>query len=313
MSDNTTFDRQALLAECEQLIQFLEEKYGYKGTGEPRHIQAKRARKLISEYFNTVPTLPLSRCPFCEKVNTFSIDTVGLDGLWWTFPSQRPGLKQYNLCPHFLNLLGAVKLHYPVYKSSLQVEPGPEAPFVVSDMIQHETVKVVLSQVKVGDSIAYPIFYYSEAPPVLTSEYSTGAEASFCIVRFPDSSEQERLEMPPTWGQDFYEWIDKNGKRHATDAYLFDRDCDFEIAPWIESNKLLWIGPEDESLTLHSTLDDCPYLELPGIRYFQWVVNGAVRYYQNHDSLYSEDGETWMTKEEYRQVRRARRAQQNKS
>ncbi len=308
-----TRDRKAFLAECERLIESLEGLDAYRDPSEPRHVKTDRANRMIREYFDTVPILPLSRCPFCGHINTFSIDTVGLDGLWWTFPSRRLGLEEYDLCPHFLNLLGAVKLRYPVHKSSLQVKSGPEVPFVVPELIHHETFKAVVSQISIGDNIAYPIFYYSQLRPTLTLEYSTATEKSYCVVCFPNSSDQESLEMPTSWGQNFYEWIDENNKRQTSDGYLFDEDCDFEIASWVEVGKLLWIQPEDKSLTLHSTSDDCPYLELPGIRHFQRIENGAVRYYQNHDAWYSLDGETWMTDEEYRRIKRARRAQQNKS
>lgn len=273
---NNIFDRQTLLTECEKLIQFLEGWPSYKGTGEPRHIQTKRARKLIGEYFDTVSALPLSRCPFCEQINSFSIDTVGLDGLWWTFPDERPGLEQYNLCPHFFNILGAVKLHYPVHTSSLRAKPGPEAPFVVPELIGHDAVKAVVSQINIGDSLGYPIFYYSQVRPTLTLRHSTATDKSYCVVNFPDSSDEESLDMPTSWGTNYYEWLDKHGERQISDGYLFDEDCDFELAPWIEVGKLLWIEPGDESLRLHNTVDDCPYLNLPGNRHIQRIQDGEV-------------------------------------
>ncbi len=269
-------DRQAFLAECERFLHSVEGRKGYVDTSETRGVQADEAERMILKYFDALPILPLSRCPFCEQVNTFSIDTVGLDGLWWTFPSLRPELKQSSPCPHFFNLMGAVKLHRPVHVSSFQVRPGPEIPFVVPEVIQHETVKAVVSQIQVGNNIAYPISYYSEVQPKLTYKYVSGADVSYCLVHFPDTSAQERLNMPPTWGQHFYEWFDGNGKRQVSDAYLPDRRCDFEIAPWIAAGKLLWIKPEDETLTLHNTLDDCPYLDLPGERHIQRIQDGEV-------------------------------------
>ncbi len=314
ISQSILLDRRAFLTECDRLIERLEglTSSGYVSESR-RSIDADKANRMIRDYFDTVPILPLSRCPFCGQVNTFSIDTLGLDGLWWTFPGRRPGLENYELCPHFFNLMGAVKLHYPVHQSPLQVKPGPEVPFLMPAVMQHESVKAVVSQIRIGNNIAYSIFYYSEVPPTLTSEYSSGAEGYFCIVRFPDSTEQERLKMPPTWGTSDYVWLDENGSLNIAEAFLFDRDCDFELVPWIETGKLLWIQPEDAALTLHNTIDDCPYLDLQGVQHLQRIENGAVRYYQNHDAWYTENGEVWMTKEEYRQIRRARRAQQSRS
>ncbi len=35
------------------------------------------------QYRASVPVLPLSRCPYSNQVVYHSIDTYGLDGLWW--------------------------------------------------------------------------------------------------------------------------------------------------------------------------------------------------------------------------------------
>jgi len=290
-------NRQNFIAKWERLHNSVNGKSGWVDTSEPRGEQADKAERMSREYYKTVPILPLSRCPFCEQVNTFALDTIGLDGLWWTFPGIRPKLHKYNLCPHFINLLGAVKVHYPVRNSSLQVQPGPEVPFVVPELIKHESVKAVVSQIPVGENIAYPIFYYGEVRPLLKCEFSSGADAPLCIVRFPDTPDQERLKMPPLWGSDYYRWRDKHRKNKISEGFLFDRQCDFEIAPWIEEGKLLWITPEDDTLTLHNTLDDCPYLEMPGIRHFQRIEDGSVQYSHNYQFFDTEDGKTWIAED----------------
>ena len=50
---------------------------------------------------------------------------------------------------------------------------------------------------------------------------------------------------------------------------------DFELAPWMESGKLLWIEPGDVSLALRRGLPS-PYVDLPGVREEQIIAGGRV-------------------------------------
>src|SRR5918911_4198066 len=54
------------------------------------------------EYFERLPRLTMSCCPFCGKPLIRSFDPYGLDGLWW-----RPDINTEEIptCPHFCVLL----------------------------------------------------------------------------------------------------------------------------------------------------------------------------------------------------------------
>ncbi len=54
-------------------------------------------------------------------------------------------------------------------------------------------------------------------------------------------------------------------------------DADFDLAPWIEQGKVFWIAPGDESMTLRSDVQGCPYLNLLGSREFVSICRGKVR------------------------------------
>ena len=159
------------MAEYEQIFQYFEGTFGFNGTGEPREVQRERLKQLEHEYYKSIKPVVLSRCPFCNQINSFSIDTLGIDGLVWR-RDYRPKTIKDQTCPHFLNILGALKIHYPPHNSSLQVSLGPEVPFVVPKLMECEPVKAVISSIKVGEHIAYPIVYYSEVRPLLEYTYS---------------------------------------------------------------------------------------------------------------------------------------------
>jgi hypothetical protein len=52
-------------------------------------------------------------------------------------------------------------------------------------------------------------------------------------------------------------------------------DYDFDLLPWINGGKLLWIAPDDDSLAIKSD-PACPYLNLSGNRFCQVVSEGQV-------------------------------------
>ncbi|MGD1936103.1 MAG: hypothetical protein ACFCA4_00905 [Cyanophyceae cyanobacterium] len=227
------------------------------------------------------------------------MDIEGIDGLWWCYADKRPALDGSQLCSHFLTLLGAMKLHYPLHHSELQVEAGPEVPFVVPKLIESEFVQATVSSVPVGKNTAYPIFYYSEVKPDLRFIYDRSWEGTLCYLHPLDApNPEEGLKMPPMWGSEYYMRLDEKTKMLLA-AEGIPYEGDFDLAPWIQTGKLWWISSEDESLELHNTVDDCPYLNLPGIRATQYIVDGTNRYHEGREALYSNDGKIWMTEEEF--------------
>lgn len=226
---------------------------GYKKDRENYLECGKRQDDLSKEYQAGVPIVPLSRCPFCQTVISHSLDTFGLDGLWWKYnASIRPEYQKNTLCSHYLQLSGAVRLSQPVEKLPTVVSPGPEVPFVLPRLLSNPLVRAVISSTEVGIHQAYPIFYFTE-------------------------SKNEEFELFDMWGTDYYKWVNGNGELTWGEAPELTRHYDFQIEVWIERGKLLWISPGDEALKLNNEVKGCPYLNLAG----------------RQERLYIQDGEIW--------------------
>ncbi|HEV2953960.1 MAG TPA: hypothetical protein VG015_07705 [Candidatus Dormibacteraeota bacterium] len=202
---------------------------------------------LLRRYTEGLPRPTLSRCPITNAEVVHSIDTFGLDGLWWHYESAlRP---EESLPPTYLALTGAVHLAKDLEKATFLVVPGPEAPFVVPRMLVKEGVFAVVSHIKIGAHDGYPIFYFADPIP-------TG-------LRFN------------TWGRPMYH-LDDNGDRLWNKAPEDEQELDFDLAPWIEQGKLLWIEPGDREAVLQKSVKGCPFIDLPGRRTFTWMQYGVV-------------------------------------
>jgi hypothetical protein len=176
-----------------------------------------------------------------------SIDPFGLDGLWWHYHSAlRP---DETLPSTFYALTGAMKLAAQIEDTRFLVMPGPEAPFVIPRLLDHEGAVAVVSHVKVGAHEGFPIFYFANPLP-------TG-------LRFN------------TWGRGLY-YVEENGERLWNKVPEDEEPLDFELAPWIERGKLLWIKPGDAKLALENKTKGCPFLGLAGRREFLQVQHGAA-------------------------------------
>ena len=57
---------------------------------------------------------------------------------------------------------------------------------------------------------------------------------------------------------------------------LFDEDKEYDLRPWLESGRLRWIAPGDDSLELRTGADGCPYLDLPGERRRRYLQDGKT-------------------------------------
>lgn len=217
-----------------------------KISGPQRAELYRRLHALSKQYRAGLHSLPLSRCPFCQSVQSLRIDPIDLDGLWWSGNTTTPETP----CFHYWVLSGAVRLAEVIAPSSLLVTPGPQVPFVVPHVLQNPAIRVVISSFLVGSHTAYPIFYYSEVKPIRVND------------PFPDWCSINSYQ----WMQQ--EYIFERGE--ASMSRLKDR-ADFNLAPWIEAGKILWIAPGDESLTLQSGVADCPYLNLSNSQEFSKI------------------------------------------
>jgi len=223
------------------------------------------------QYRLGVPVLPLSRCPITGQVAYHSIDAYGLDGLWWD--NQVPIRPVEALPSTFIMVLGALRLGPRIEKTPFPVRPGPEAPFVVPEVLSHDGVKAVVSTVRVGPHTAYPVFYFGE-----------GWERG--------------IEPMNNWGANHWSYLDRDGNLRyheygsvpvTDDSYLEglsgdeggEEDegytVDYDLRRWVEEGKLLWIEPGDGTLTLREGASGCPYLDLPGSRVFSLILEGERR------------------------------------
>ncbi len=198
-----------------------------------------------------LPHVPMSRCPFCDFVAEEQFDPYGIDGYWWQRAHSIRGSGSPPRCGHYFAFTGALALARPIDVLDFSVETGPEAPFVVPRLLEPPGMKMVISSTPVGRHTGYPIFYYGD--PI-----------------------DWEVEGPADWGHHLW-LIYRNGFRAGKEARMVhDEECDFDLAPWIARGKVQYILPGDETLTLRSTVEGCPYLDLPGRRVHNRIYQGEL-------------------------------------
>lgn len=230
-------ERNKLLAERQRLLaryNALRVKEKYDEADAPR----AEASKLSDEYFERLPRLILSCCPYDDKPLLRTFDPFGLDGLWWE-PSASPD--EPPACTHFCVLLGAV--HYnglPPRAGGDEVWPGPEVPYVLPRLLEMPGMIAVISQVPMEPGYtAYPIAYFAEKrPPV--------------------------VDLTAGWAREIYSYVTQLGEsgwRFANDLW------DFDLKPWLQKGKIRWCPPGSDNTELSPDLSGkCPYVGLPGRR-----------------------------------------------
>jgi hypothetical protein len=200
---------------------------------------------LEERYLETLPEPEISRSPHTGEVFRHSLDTGGLDGPWWRYENPLRPIGE-ELPETVVAFTGAVKLNEPVEVFPFLCKPGPEAPFVIPRLLRAESVRAVVSQMPIGRHVGYPIVYFAEDPP-------------------------ETLQRFNTWGADRYETY--LGWDSVPEGSV---ELDYDLAPWVERGKLLWISPGDDRLVLQLGADRCPYFDLPGRRGFMRIQAGDV-------------------------------------
>jgi hypothetical protein len=181
-----------------------------------------------------------------------SIDPFGIDGFWWNCYQPIRLLREPN-GGLFYAFRGAMKVPPSAAERKIPflVEPGPEVPYVIARLLQFPTMVAVIYQLRVGDTDAYPIVYYTSAE--LSNETRTN-----------------------DWGINTYSFRGDQGYYEertypdAEDEYLFN------LEPWIVQQRVQWIAPGDESLQVRKGIAGCPYLELPGQRAVWRTKEGKV-------------------------------------
>jgi hypothetical protein len=216
---------------------------------------SQMSRQLCDRYLDGLPLRALSRSPFTGEVLYRAIDDFGLDGFWWN--SESPLRPFEERMESFFGLDGAVKVSGAIEEMPFIATPGPDVPFVLPRLLNYPQVMAVVSCLKIGNHTGYPIAYFSQ--PMLEDVERVndwGTHAYWCS--------EEIAGIKGTAGFPVY-------AQNSSFAY------DFELDKWILSGKLLWIEPNDNTLTLHADISKCPYLNLPGAKHRQYIEYGTVR------------------------------------
>jgi len=200
--------------------------------------QLRLSRQLEAEYFEQIPYIMICPCPFDGKPLFHSFDPFGLDGIWWRSDATPPEIPT---CSHFCVLLGAVNFSdLTPQAGDFEVHPGPEVPYVVPKLLEHEGMIAVISQLEMDNGyIAYPISYFAEKRP-------------------------PPQELTAGWARTIFVYATQlgiSGWRIPNDTWNFD------LMPWLKAGKIRWCPPEsDNSALSEESPDTCPYIDLPGRR-----------------------------------------------
>lgn len=205
---------------------------------------------LIEKYWNQVPTVELSQCPYCQQRLSRLFDPVDLNGFWWMDRTQRPRPEPEH-CPHFCLLMGAVNLNnLPPAGGLFECLPGPDAPFVIPRILELPTMEAVVSCFKMHCGYnAYPIAYFAQRPPA-------------------------QKDLTQSWTKkEFWFTDDKNhqGWDIKKESYQYN------FASWIKAGKLRW---HSEGRLNHPGDDPqaCPFLNVQGILRPQVLIDNQLTF-----------------------------------
>lgn len=243
-----TWDRATLLAEGNRLAALYRD-----GGSKSADINFMfDAQDLHDVYRAELPEVVVARCPFTGEVVRWALDNVDLDGWFWDY--EHPVRRRMNPVPRkWLAMGGAVRLAEPIAVAPFRVEPGPDVPYVVPEILGAEGIRAVVSQIPIGPHTGWAITYFGEHRP-------------------------RDLPLQNTWGSQKYDVYDDAGHWRAwSEYYRTTSDYDFELRPWVESGKLLWIAPGDGDAVLREGVAGCPYLDIGGTRLNQAIHKGEVR------------------------------------
>jgi len=251
----TTDDRRSVVDELARLRREFEEAQDAADAA-PEDPAAEQAEGDLADqviamaalYRSALPVVPISRCPFTGLELHHPIDTFGFDGPYWDVDNPIrpwPGNGPATLC----GITGSVRLAEEIEHTPHLAVIGPGAPAVVRDLMDEET-RAVISQIEIGAHTATVVCYFR-----------------------PDS--RDRIPNAPEWGTRTWWERDAQEPTWRTD-HLIDDDYDFDLEPYLEQERLVWIAPGDATLTLRTGSDGCPYLGTEGGRHVQRLEEGSV-------------------------------------
>ena len=256
MSPNPNQHRDTLLAE---LRATRDRRFSPEGRQLPvpaRQELLQQEENLKQRYWDSLPLVPISRCPMDYALVRKRMDIFGLDGLWWD-------VSAHDELPsgddrHFLTYTGALRasgvdLAGAALSKRARILPGPEVPYVIPRLLAMDGVKCVISSVTLfsGRGAAYLMTYFAEPG-------------------FPAS------EAHQMWLRETFDFLDPTGHRRwriASDRW------DFDLVPWLRDrrDKLYWIAPSDPAMTVVTgPPEQCPFMNAPGTRDPREIKNGMI-------------------------------------
>lgn len=196
------------------------------------------SRLLRAQYFRRLPRQAMACSPFNGKPLVRAFDPFGLDGLWWKSPAEAvnppPG-------PYFCVLRGAVSARGgELHAGSSEIEPGPEVPYVIPRLLEHPGMVMVIGEIEMADGpVAFPLAYFAERRPPVAD-----LTADWCLTEY--------LYTTATGDE---------GWKTPNDPW------DFDLLTWLKSGKVRWCEPGSGNTVLATAPpEECPYLELEGVR-----------------------------------------------
>jgi hypothetical protein len=202
---------------------------------------------LIKQYWQWIPAVELSRCPFCKETLGLRFDSCDLNGFWWMDRTQRPH-DEPKPCEHFCLLSGAVNLNgLGVSGGLFPCKPGPDKPFIFPRVLQMYTMVVVITEVPMTCGYtAYPIAYFSKQPVKSQS-------------------------LTQSWARKEHSFTLDSGKSGWD---IREDKQDFDLKFWVGSNKI-FIYREGEIMPLK---EGDRILELKGTGKNQTIIDNQLSY-----------------------------------
>jgi hypothetical protein len=205
--------------------------------------------RLWDQYLEGTPVVEISRNPYTGAVFSFPIDTMGLDGLWWDYDG--PARRVSRLPSGVHAFTGAVSLREPVENVPFLCRPGPGRPFVIPRILERDGVTAVVSRAPIGRHDAWAIVYFRE-------------DCEAPVPRFN------------TWGMNHAAFTSRSGGYGWYECETRPEDFDYDLSPWLNSGKLLWIEDGDEGLFPRKGVEGCPFIALKGEKLLQLTEGGKV-------------------------------------
>jgi hypothetical protein len=206
-------------------------------------------------YWESLPVVPISRCPIDAALIQKKMDIYGLDGGWWDVDGDDEPLFGDT---HVSTYTGALKFDIGDVVNLFvpkrhRIRPGPEVPYVVPRLLLIPSVRCVISSMKLlaGRATAYFTTYFADPRISAAESYQPWLRQTFYF-------------LDPTGYQ---RW------RSCSDAW------DFDIASWLRKtkDKIYWIAPEDKDMiVVTGSAERCPYVNLAGVRVPRLIERNQV-------------------------------------